>query len=446
MTAIQLKQKNPELDVLMLEKYKAYARNHVLQINPHCFNACQLDGDDTATQLLRQLQSKLQDQHYRIPCNELEEELRAIATAASITIRKGDGEMVMGIAPDHVLIKADSNTTHTCQHVPYDILIGADGAHSKTRKAIIEMKRREANESDNLGNTVMFSDLSQVDEDTEFDGGQHIINHRVRVKYRIQQDTGRMDSSFGNYVRLVYPTTKWLGSIVHEHISQDEDGNHWVTADFFIDQDEYDSLKQGGHDLKNPASLNNQELPATLRRKIETWQAVKHGYCGEVKIPDSEKISPYFIGSFHAEQPCHITTAGKLVFLSGDALTSLAFMRAFNNCLHNSAYAGDQIACLDTCSLEEIVDRIALHARLRYKKELFTAGLKKAAVDFLLWFLNISNKVPWQTNRFTAAEIDQLIDSMNRAIASQGAPDNLAGAAGFSTDDVGLPTAPLIAV
>ncbi|MDP0562185.1 MAG: hypothetical protein QS721_07635 [Candidatus Endonucleobacter sp. (ex Gigantidas childressi)] len=41
-TAIQIKLKTPDANVVMFEKYQDYARSHVLQIDPHCFNACQL--------------------------------------------------------------------------------------------------------------------------------------------------------------------------------------------------------------------------------------------------------------------------------------------------------------------------------------------------------------------------------------------------------------------
>ncbi len=445
-TAIQTKLKNPEADIVMLEKYDQYARNHTLQIDQHCFNACQLDGVDEITEQLQHLQTRLHNQHFRIRCDELEEELRNIAITAGISIQKGETETVMGITPDHVLVKGDSDSTGQYQQVPYDILIGADGAHSKTRKAIIEMMRQDAQNPDNPETAVMFSDLSQKDNDTEFVGGQHIIKHRVRVKYGIQQDTGVMNSGFRNFVRLVYPTIKRMDSIVHEHISRDDQGNLWVTADFFIDQDEHDALKDNGHDMKNPADLKSSHLPASLRHKIETWQAVKHGYCNEVKILGSENISPYRIGSFHAEQPYYITNAGKPIFLTGDALTGLAFMRALNNGLHNSTYIGDQIASMDTSSLEEVGDRFRLYTRLRYKKERFTAALKTALLNILLWFLNVSNHVPWQTNRFTSADINHLIENMNQQIRHQASASSDTGPAQPITGDIATSAARLIAV
>lgn len=162
-----------------------------------------------------------------------------------------------------------------------------------------------------------------------------------------------MHSSLRNYAKLVYPTTKWMGTIVHEYISQDASVQHWATTDFFIDQQEYDALKQGGYNLKSPATLSSQQLPDSLRRKIEAWQAVKHQYCDEIKVSDSEQIAPYFIGSFHAKEPSYITQDNKLILLTGDALTGLAFMRSLNNGLHNSTYIGNQVARLDTCSLNE---------------------------------------------------------------------------------------------
>ncbi len=306
------------------------------------------------------------------------------------------------------------------------------------------MNNRAEQGTENQDAPVMFSELSSDDTNTEFEGGQHIINHRVRVKYRIQDNTGPMHSNFSRYARLVYPTTKLLGSIVHEHISEDESGNYWVTADFFINETEYAALRRGStpHNMKNPATLDSEHLPASLRQKIETWQAVKHAYCGEVKVLGSEKISPYFIGSFHAEKPCHITQEGKLMLLTGDALTGLAFMRASNNGFHNSTYIGDLVATLDTSSLEEIGERFRLYTRLRYKKERVMAAIKTAILDFILWFLQISNQVPWQTNRFRPEEINNMIAQMNDDLHQQlqvNVPLSGSGELGLSTDTISPP-------
>ncbi|MCK5894141.1 MAG: hypothetical protein KAG53_06955 [Endozoicomonadaceae bacterium] len=397
-TAIQTKLNNSKANVTMYDKRNAYDRNHTVRIDKHCFSSgiMKAEGNDTV-EALKKLQDDINETKGYIRCDELEKRLKTIALNMRISVNSG--EEVTAISSNKVFLGDDKEDS-------YGILVGADGAHSKIRKA---MPKLESDEK------VYFNALSPSDENDEFTNGMKRI-YRVRVKYKVDESLcKKMNSDTRSWLKLVYPAIKPINSFVAEHVQRCPDGGAYINIDFFIsdkkeidffyDKTETNSMEQPRrYNFKTPATLN--ELPQTLKEKILTWVGVRCQYLQD-KTPqlDSFSIAPYYLGHYRAKEMSLITSENTAVLLTGDAAIGLPFMRSLNNGLHLGSNMGYQLANLENTTLQNVVSSIDIYQKIRYVKESFVSSLKRRVVSAALALINVSNRVPWQVNKFSNTQL-----------------------------------------
>ena len=389
-SAIQQKLNNPNADIKMFDKYSDYKRSHTVRVDTSSFSgACKNEG-------LRELEKKIRTQHGRIACNELEKDLLTIARDLGIQIDNNSAEVVK-VCPDSITLKS-GETFH------YDQLVGADGAHSKMRKAQLQ---------DQLQNSeaVDLEKMDGADGNDEF-AIRREIQHRVRVRYQVKGDARRLNQSWGDWARYYYPVAKVIGSPVDEHISKpDSQGNRTVTLDFFISKDEYNELyKDGqGFNLKKPACLN--DIRGKLSGKIKLWQGLKETYTGESRVPDSEQVTPYALSYFQARNVTTFTSAGKPVYLAGDSSTALPYFRSLNNGLLCGTRLGVSLARGDRKPrrVSWHTDSYANFVDLRARKEFMVARLKDRAVNLFNGALKLANKLPFQISCLDPTMVENMM-------------------------------------
>ncbi len=228
-SALQLKAKQENTNIEMFEKRTEYARNHTVNIDDSCFDSIECFDNDILREGLKTLRKKILNRRGQISCKDFETDLKAIAERMGITMHAGKGYEVVSISDGEVAFNAGK--------VAFDALVCADGAHSKGRKALLQM----ADNPEYEGEEIKFSELSSSDEESEFKSHRD-YQYRVRVKYQIEGQTERLSSSWFNFFRYGYATFKAMLSPVDERVRPLDNNRQEVTIDFFITKDEYKSL------------------------------------------------------------------------------------------------------------------------------------------------------------------------------------------------------------
>ena len=378
--AIQHKLNNPDADIRMFDKHSTYTRKHTVRVDLDSFKGAKMNLG------LKFLKMKIEHLHGRIGCNVLEEQLLGIAKDLEIKVNNNGAE-VTEIGPDSITLK-DKTVVH------YDQLVGADGAHSKMRKAL-------QSQSLEKGKEVDLKAFGREDKNEEFSMRRE-IQYRARVRYQVKGDTKRLKSTWFSWMKHYYPVSKLFGSPVDEHIGPLKDnGTRTITLDFFVNQDEYDTLyKDGkGFNLSHPANL--ADLPESLSKKIRTWQELKHRN-GEVKVEGSVEATPYALMYFQSKKVTAVTSQDKPVYLVGDCATALPYFRSLNNGLKCANGLGKSLARGDrkphrSKALTDNYDRLV---DLRARKEFVVARLKDRAVSLLNGTLRLVNRSPLQLSYF----------------------------------------------
>ncbi len=368
--AIQHKLNNPEADIEMFDKYSEYKRTHTVRLDIGSFSGAKM------TPGLVALKKKIKENRGRIACHELENSLLKVAENLNISVNNYGAEVVK-VGSSSIKLK-NGETVH------FDQLVGADGAHSKMRKAILG-----SNEDVNL------SELSDTDQNNEFSLRRE-MQHRVRVRYKVNGSSCPLGKSWRNWFRAAYPAAKVIGSQVDEHISKpDEQGNCMVTMDFFINKKEYEQLFDAGFRLKNAAKL--PMVKKSLQNKICLLQDLKASM-GESRVIGSEEITPYALSYFQARKVAHTTRDNKAIFLAGDSATALPYFRSLNNGLICATKLGVTLARND-----KRPDHMSSHqsnyenyVHLRARREFAVARIKDRAINLLNWGLRFVNRLPFQ--------------------------------------------------
>ncbi|MBO9484374.1 hypothetical protein [Salinisphaera sp. G21_0] len=379
--ALQLKAEQPDTDIEMFEKRAEYARNHTVHIDDQCFRSLKSYDHPVLTQGMAQLRDKIRRQHGHISCKELETDLKLIAQQMGITMHAGSDYEVVAIG--------DGKVTFKSGEALFDALVCADGTHSKCRKALLKM----ADNPDYQGEDIFFSELSSTDEDSEFTAKKD-LQYRVRVKYQVQGPTKKLASGWLNFSRYVYAAFKVMVSPVEERIHPLNEKTNEVTIDFFISKEEFDSLS--GYNLGNAAKLSDSKVSDSLKEKIKNWQTIKHQFCQETIIADTEELTPYTLSMFHARQVHCVTPSGKLLCIAGDAATSLPYYRSLNNFLVVGAKLGRKLGSATISDLAETGKAYEQYASRRARWEGFKAKLKNFTINVMKVYLWVGNKVLWQ--------------------------------------------------
>ncbi|WP_257296964.1 hypothetical protein [Endozoicomonas sp. YOMI1] len=391
--ALQLKAKQPDTDIVMFEKRAEYARNHTVNIDDQCFRSLKCYDHPILTQGMNQLRDKIRRQHGHISCKEFETDLKLIAQRMGITMHAGSDYEVVAIGDGKVKFKSGEAL--------FDALVCADGAHSKSRKALLKM----ADNPDYRGEDIVFSELSSTDEDSEFTAKKD-LQYRVRVKYQVQGPTKKLATGLLNFSRYVYATFKVMLSPVEERIRQLNEKTNEVTIDFFISKEEFDSLS--GYNLGNAAKLSDSHVSDRLKEKIKNWQTIKYQFCQETIIAGTEELTPHTLSIFHARKVHHVTPSGKLICIAGDAATSLPYYRSLNNFLVVGAKLGRKLGSATRADLAKTGTAYEQYASRRARWEGFKAKLKNFLINVMKLYLWLGNKVFWKINVWDPEKLKDL--------------------------------------
>jgi 2-polyprenyl-6-methoxyphenol hydroxylase-like FAD-dependent oxidoreductase len=365
-TAVQAKLLNPELPITVLERYDNYLRSHVLSLSSRSFKG--IPKDPRLQALVKEFLTTK-----NVKTNTIEEKLEGLAKELGIDLQKN--------------VEVKDPRSLRAMYPNAKVIVGADGAHSTVRKEIFN------NEIDDKG------DLKYI----------------VDVKYEVVGQGKRLD-----FVKGVYPTLKKMGAIAQEYVGREKEGKTAITLRLFIDRKKYEHMQDAN--FKHPYTFANEELiHEEVSKNIHLWMNIK-AQMGEVRVPDSEKITVTRLGIYSSKKV--VKEEEEVTWcLVGDAAFGVPFFRSLNNGLSS----GTALAKAIVRSLlpeEGIIDRkfrlignlfkqavlgpfvaYSLYVRNLAKAEILWARIKSLALSLLLWFVQISARVPWQSNYWTEAQI-----------------------------------------
>ncbi len=301
-TAIQIKKRNPDLNVEIYERHPEYQRDHMMSIRR-----------TSLTRYSKRTGNALENELYsRISlANNTAAALDALAELRSVThIRTKDFEDIL---TDHCA-KLGINTTYKKIETPQDVMhchpecsifIAADGARSAMR-------------------TALLGEDSVVKRD---------LLHSVDVKYDVQ----------GQAEYLKEPTYNKIDMVVVETIGREENGASPVALRFLVDEETYNNIPDAT--FKKP--LLPKETTPEFNYKLRQFQNFRQQFTGEDRVPDSEritkiKLSQYASKKFAVTVDDETRKAGW--FFVGDAAMGLPFYRSINSGLLLGSQLGAIIA------------------------------------------------------------------------------------------------------
>lgn len=365
-TAVQAKLQDPSLEIDVLEKHSNYQRSHVVSVS-----RSSLSGSHSDPRLQALVKEFSEDRNVRT--STMESKLAALAHELGIQILKNSE------VKDPRALKE--------KYPNLKVIVGADGAHSTVRQTVFN------NEMSHQG------DLKFI----------------IDVKYEVEGEAVPLD-----FVRSVYPTLKSMGAIAQEYIGRQRDGKTPVTFRLFIDREAFEEMQDAT--FKHPYSLENEDrINALVMDKIRLWLNLKANK-GEKRVKDSEQITATRLG-FYASKEVVKEENGVTYCLVGDAAFGVPFFKSLNNGLQ----AGTSLSQKIVASLHEdpqLKDRMltsfsvgaaetpfasySLYMKAFCRTEILWARVKSFVLDLLLFFVKISARVPWQTNYWTEAQLQQI--------------------------------------
>lgn len=373
-TAIQIKQQDKEgnIGVKIFEKYKEYQRKHGLHID-----TANLQSEYNTPQLTNWIKSLQKNSNASkvvfVSTKELEDKLLELAKSLDIEV-----------------VYEAVNTKEKMDEVAddCDILIGADGSHSFVRETV-------------------FSDLELVKKDLKF-----IIELKFQLKCKSEEKNLMFDK-----VRELYPTEKVLNFLAEEHISDrnsETTNKKQSTLRFFVDEKTYTAL--GEVSFKNPKNLKKdwEQLPQKLKDDILKWFAIKQMCDKQLEIdPQDCAITKLTISAYRSAKVFKIENNRKYL-LVGDSAGGVPYFKALNIALKTSKTMVNHIIKLFQGDKESLSKYEEYYIKL-ISKEIFKAKVKTTTLNQVNTFVKISNKVPWQVNKWDWGD-RQKIESRSRHI------------------------------
>ncbi len=287
-SAIQLKKRDPALDVQIYERYEEYRRSHILKLEhralmlysksvydlPEAKFVAAVTGDNPA----KIAKSAIDGEQVYIRTNDLETALKTYAHDLGINISYE---------------KIDSPEEAEARHPECKNFIAADGAHSTMRKALMGENATK----------------------------DYPLQYVVEIKYEAAGKARPLT------VAENLKVNKYLSSMCFEYTGREKDGKTPVTLRFFVDEKTYKSLPEAG--FKNPLGLDNKDIPSDLAHDMATYMQARKDKAGEVYKQDSAKISKLELSLYRARRFA-VQKRGKNWFLAGDAAMGVPYFRSLN--------------------------------------------------------------------------------------------------------------------
>jgi hypothetical protein len=274
-TAVQAKILNPDLEIVMLERYYEYQRKHGLQIDPSSFIG--IPFHPQLQEIVEGFKTK-----QIVPTSEIEEKLSKLGEELGIRLR-----YTKVIHPES-LMRSYRDTK---------IFIGADGAHSIVREEI-------------------FGNEMESDQD---------LQYIAEVKYLVAGNSRKLAIA-----KEAYRASKLTSSVMIEQVGKsNEQGQTPISLRIFIDKKTFEEMQAAT--FKDPYSLDS-EMNSILEEKIRIWLNAKELFVGESRVEGSEKITVTKLSIYESKKMVkHLQE--RIWALVGDAAFGVPFFRSMNNAL-----------------------------------------------------------------------------------------------------------------
>lgn len=295
-----MKKLNPNLKLVVLEKYSEYQRSHTLVMQAAqlkaIMKATHSESDPEMVSLLEQLQN---DPHIRT--NSLQQLFTRLAKESGIEIKT------------QVEVKPETLKQTLSQEYPNArLIIGADGTHSVVSE-------------------TLFSKNNQV---------KHEFDFVLQLRFEINGEEKTSAISTANF----YQQMARHGIIANEYVGHFDQGKTPVTMQMMISKEDFLALQQ--YTSKNPLTILNSyneenrfKLPVHLRSFITTYLKYKiHGTheTNQTIENESVRVSVNEAPATHAKEV--VTTYQQArVALEGDAALGLSYFKGLNAGLEASA-------------------------------------------------------------------------------------------------------------
>lgn len=337
-----LKKINPDLKVVVLEKYEEFQRKHTLVMQYKQLEALMRATDSMEDPVLRSLLQQLRKSP-NIRTNVLQETFKDLATALGVEIKIQE-------------VKSDNIADQIQKYSP-ELIIGADGTHS-------------------VVNAQLFPEGNRINYE---------IDYAMQVRLEIDGDADKsLDQTIQFYQRLAHH-----GLIATEQVGRPDPktGKTPVTMQIIIPKEDYELLNslELKPNARNPIKpfdgLELRETPAHLQAFIDSYIYERLKVSGNKISPDSIRIS---VNELPASKVTETYTCYKnkelnsdvFVSLNGDSALGLSYFKGLNAGLEASAKF---LELMRNTVKQGLTDK---------------TGLAKALSDYQLWFtLFADNKV-----------------------------------------------------
>lgn len=273
MTAIELKLRDPEKQILVLEKHQEYQRKHSVQLDRDAFQHAHPNNE--FQELIRSLPSKIR-------INALENQFLEFAKKIGIDVSYQSITSCQQLAQDYPLTP---------------IVIGADGSHSIVHKQIFDHEYH------------FYSDLQYMAE----------------IKYEVSGSAQPLNT-FGKIA-----ATHFSHHYSSEFIGEAVSGVTPVAIRFFINQTTYEKMKEAT--FKNPYNLTQTDkIDPALLVTIKAWLIAREEMGNEKKIEGSERITTTHLPCYASKEFVK-EKFDKTWFLVGDSAIGMPYFRGMGNAI-----------------------------------------------------------------------------------------------------------------
>lgn len=296
-TAIQIKKRNPDLDVQVYERNEEYQRDHMMSIKRKSLLGHAKHTGDAAEKALYAAISAAQSSPEDAP---VDGELRRVTYIRTLDFEKILKDHCAALGVGFTTKKVETPQEIMDLHPECGLFVAADGAHSAMRKAL-------------LGE----NDLYKKD-----------MLPSIDVKYQVEGKAQYMHT----------PTYDKIDMIVIESIGKEENGRSQVALRYLVDEETFKELPEAT--FKKPLSFQESGM---FRHWIREFQTLRQANTGETRIEDTEvvtkiKLSQYASKKFAVKTGDDKRKAGW--FFAGDAAMGMPFYRSINSGLLLSSQLG----------------------------------------------------------------------------------------------------------
>lgn len=336
-----IKKLNPDLKVVVLEKYEEFQRKHTLVMQYKQLEALMNATDTLNDPVLQALRDQLRNSP-NIRTNVLQETFKDLARGLGVEIKIEE-------------VKSETIDEQLLRYNP-ELIIGADGTHS-------------------IVNEQLFPKDNQI---------KYEIDYAMQLRLEIDGDAeNNLEQTVQFYQRLAYH-----GLIATEQIGRLDlnTGKTPVTVQIIIPKEDYDILNslEVKPNAKNPIKpfangLELREIPANLQIFINSYLYERLKVSGSKINPESIRISVNELpASKVRETYTHYKSQSKntdvFVSLNGDSALGLSYFKGLNAGLEASAKF---LSFMRDAIQEGLTDK---------------SSIAKGLSDYQLWFSPYADK------------------------------------------------------